>query len=63
MKIAWFTPFSTRSAIGEFSRHITDILAEHAEVEIWTPDTPPLHPTDLRVIGFSPESPRPRGLG
>jgi glycosyltransferase involved in cell wall biosynthesis len=57
MRIAWFTPFSTRSAIGEFSRHITDVLSEHAEVELWTQDTPPLHPTDLRVIGFSSESP------
>jgi glycosyltransferase involved in cell wall biosynthesis len=56
MRIAWFTPFSTRSAIGEFSRHITDVMSEHAEVEIWTQDTPPLHPTDLRVIGFSSES-------
>ncbi len=57
MRIAWFTPFSTRSAIGEFSRHITDVLSEHAEVEIWTQDTPPLHRTDLRVIGFSSDSP------
>jgi glycosyltransferase involved in cell wall biosynthesis len=56
MRIAWFTPFSTRSAIGEFSRHITDVLSGHAEVEIWTPDVEPLHPTDLRVIGFSPGS-------
>jgi glycosyltransferase involved in cell wall biosynthesis len=57
MRIAWFTPFSTRSAIGEFSRHITDILSERAEVEIWTPDLQPLHQTDLRVIGFSSGSP------
>jgi len=56
MRIAWFTPFSNRSAIGEFSRHITDVLSQHAEVEIWTPDVAPLHPTELRVIGFSPES-------
>jgi glycosyltransferase involved in cell wall biosynthesis len=56
MRIAWFTPFSNRSAIGEFSRHITDMLSRHVEVEIWTPDVAPLHPTDLRVIGFSPES-------
>jgi glycosyltransferase involved in cell wall biosynthesis len=56
MRIAWFTPFSNRSAIGEFSKHITDILSEHAEVEIWTPDLQPLHQTDLPVIGFSPES-------
>jgi glycosyltransferase involved in cell wall biosynthesis len=58
MRIAWFTPFSTRSAIGEFSRHITDVLAEHEEVVIWTPETAPLHPTDLQVINFSAESPR-----
>jgi glycosyltransferase involved in cell wall biosynthesis len=56
MRIAWFTPFSNRSAIGEFSRHITDVLSQYVEVEIWTPDIEPLHPTDLRVIGFSPES-------
>jgi glycosyltransferase involved in cell wall biosynthesis len=63
MRIAWFTPFSTRSAIGEFSRHITDVLSEHAEVEIWTHDTPPLHHTDLPVVGFSPESPDLELLG
>jgi glycosyltransferase involved in cell wall biosynthesis len=57
MRIAWFTPFSNRSAIGEFSRHITDVLSDHAEVEIWTQDTGALHPTDLRVIGFSSSSP------
>ena len=57
MRIAWFTPFSNRSAIGEFSRHITDVLSDHAEVEIWTQDTGPLHPTELRVIGFSSSSP------
>ena len=29
MKVAWFTPLSTRSAIGEFSPHVTPALAEH----------------------------------
>ena len=38
MRIAWFTPFSTRSAIGDFSQHITAALAAHAEVDIWTAD-------------------------
>jgi len=57
MKIAWFTPFSVRSAIGEFSRHVTRTLVEHADVEIWTPDAPPLLATDLKVVPFVPEAP------
>jgi glycosyltransferase involved in cell wall biosynthesis len=56
MRIAWFTPLSTHSAIGEFSEHVTDMLSEHAEVELWTQDTPPLRHTDLPVIGFSSDS-------
>jgi glycosyltransferase involved in cell wall biosynthesis len=56
VRIAWFTPFSTRSAIGEFSAHVTRVLARHAEVEIWTSDEPPYWDTELRVIGFSQES-------
>lgn len=56
MRIAWFTPFSSRSAIGDFSRHVTAALAEHAEVEIWTQDVAPLHQTDLQVIGFTSRS-------
>jgi glycosyltransferase involved in cell wall biosynthesis len=56
MRIAWFTPLSTRSAIGEFSCHVARALSEFAEVEIWTSDEPPHHPTDLRVIGYSRDS-------
>jgi glycosyltransferase involved in cell wall biosynthesis len=63
MRIAWFTPFSTRSAIGEFSCHITDALSEHEEVEIWTPDAGPLHQTELPVMRFSAGSPRLELLG
>jgi glycosyltransferase involved in cell wall biosynthesis len=53
VRIAWFTPLSTRSAIGEFSIHVAAALAELAEVEIWTADEPPHHATHLRVISFS----------
>src|SRR5262249_41450726 len=56
MTIAWFTPFSTRSAIGEFSLHVAERLADHAHVEIWTQDTERLRQTDLNVIGFSSAS-------
>ena len=52
MSLAWFTPFSTQSAIGEFSRHVTAALAQHADVDIWTADRGPLRDSDLRVICF-----------
>jgi glycosyltransferase involved in cell wall biosynthesis len=56
VRIAWFTPLSTRSAIGEFSVHVTAELARLAEVEIWTSDEPPYHATGLPVIGYSSDS-------
>jgi glycosyltransferase involved in cell wall biosynthesis len=52
MKIAWFTPLSTRSAIGEFSCHVTRALAELADVELWTADEPPHCRTDLPVVRY-----------
>ena len=36
MRIAWFTPYSSRSAIGRYSRIVTTELARLHEVEIWT---------------------------
>jgi glycosyltransferase involved in cell wall biosynthesis len=56
MRIAWFTPLSSRSAIGEFSVHVTAALSAFAEIEIWTSDEPPYHPTELPVIPYSYES-------
>jgi glycosyltransferase involved in cell wall biosynthesis len=56
MRIAWFTPLSIRSAIGEFSCHVTNALSDSAEVEIWTSDEPPYQPTDLPVITYSRDS-------
>lgn len=52
MKIAWFTPLSTRSAIGEFSCHVTRAVAELADVELWTADEPPYCRTDLPVVRY-----------
>ena len=49
MRIAWFTPFSVRSAIAEFSRHIVDALAEYADVTLWTVSgDEAMRPTRLR---------------
>jgi glycosyltransferase involved in cell wall biosynthesis len=55
-RIAWFTPLSVQSAIGEFSVHVTAELAKLADVEIWTSDEPPYHTTDVPVIGYSRDS-------
>jgi glycosyltransferase involved in cell wall biosynthesis len=56
MRIAWFTPLAARSAIGEFSCHVTRALSEFADVEIWTADEPPHLPTKLPVIPYSRDS-------
>jgi glycosyltransferase involved in cell wall biosynthesis len=53
MRIAWFTPFHERSAIGEFSQHVTAALAKLADVEIWTSDDAPLLLSDLPLVGYS----------
>lgn len=62
MKIAWFTPLSRRSAIGEFSVHVTAELAKFAEVELWTSDEAPLLETGLPVVRYRPGSSELGGL-
>lgn len=59
MRIAWFTPFSARSGIGEFSHHLVPVLARHAEVEIWTADADPLYESALPVLRFGGGRPLP----
>lgn len=53
MKIAWFTPFSCKSAIGMVSRDICEKLSEKEEVDIWTHDTSDIISTKLKVNSFS----------
>jgi glycosyltransferase involved in cell wall biosynthesis len=54
MRIAWFTPFRKVSAIGRFSRLVTDRLAQETQVDLWLaePDTEDLHETALRIIRY-----------
>lgn len=52
MRIAWLTPYSARSAIGEFSLRVTAALAERADVELYTADAEPLHPAWLPLVRF-----------
>ena len=53
MKIAWFTPFKKASAIGHFSRSVTNQLAKHAQVDLWLADSEDLHETALRIIPYT----------
>lgn len=53
MKIAWFTPFSVKSAIGRFSQGVTAELAKRASVEIFCFDAGPTHATSVPVRKFS----------
>ncbi|HSS81236.1 MAG TPA: GNAT family N-acetyltransferase [Gaiellaceae bacterium] len=52
MKVAWFTPLSTRSAVGEFSLHVTTALAEHCTVDLWVSDHDVHRQTELRTFLF-----------
>lgn len=54
MKIAWFSPFRKVSAIGRFSRLVTENLAGDADVDLWVPESrsDELHETDLHKIHF-----------
>lgn len=54
MKIAWFTPFWRHSAIGTFSRHVTERLSRVAEVELWIPEAQDCQNTDLPIVEFDP---------
>lgn len=54
MKIAWFTPFSTTSAIGRASSLITAELGKLAEVDIWHPEAQHTYHTPLKTIAYPP---------
>jgi glycosyltransferase involved in cell wall biosynthesis len=52
MRIAWFTPFSGGSAVGEYSRRITDMLARSNDVELWLATSEDITKTELGVIDY-----------
>lgn len=55
MNIAWFTPFSKKSAIGKYSQIITDELNKHCTVHLWVPQHDDLLDTalEIRIISNS----------
>ncbi len=59
MRIAWFTPCATWSAIGEFSRHVTAELSKFAERRFldFLRRAEPGRSTELRTVFFSAEGP------
>jgi glycosyltransferase involved in cell wall biosynthesis/GNAT superfamily N-acetyltransferase len=57
VRVAWFTPFSSRSAIAEYSDHVTRALAKRCVVELWIAGAEDVRETPLPVIDFA-ASPR-----
>lgn len=57
MNLAWFTPFSTASAIGRFSQAVTGELSKHVRVDLWVSGGEDLLPTSLPVLDYNPEVP------
>ena len=56
-RVAWFSPLSARSAVGDFSRHVTEELARIADVELWTADRGPVRGSSVPVTRFDPAVP------
>jgi glycosyltransferase involved in cell wall biosynthesis len=52
MKIAWFSPFSQKSAIGKYSRLITEELTSSCEVHLWVPKDKDLLTTSVTLFQF-----------
>lgn len=53
MRIAWFTPLSRRSAIGDVALRIAEALSGHAYVEIWTTNVERARATELPIVDFT----------
>lgn len=59
MKIAWFTPFNKKSAIGKYSKSAALALSKHADVDIFVFDTSDLHETSLQTIHYDMNNVQP----
>jgi len=54
LKIAWFTPFHTESAIGQVSKLVCEELQKSSEVHVFASEPNETIPTSVPVINFSP---------
>lgn len=55
MKIAWFTPFCKKSAIGHYNQILTDELSKKINIHLWLSDKKELLPTTLKKIFYKPD--------
>lgn len=53
MTIAWFTPFSRKSAIARVSAAVVRELAQVARVDLWYPETAEPRSSPVRAFSFS----------
>ena len=53
MKIAWFTPFSEKSAIGKYSKLATDAISKFAAIDIFISDKENLLKTTMKTIHYT----------
>jgi glycosyltransferase involved in cell wall biosynthesis len=54
LKIAWFTPFHTESAIGQVSKLVCEEIQKSSEVHVFASEHNETIPTSVPVIRFSP---------
>lgn len=52
MKIAWFTPFFKKSAIGHYNQILTNELSKQISVDLWLSDNKELLSTNLKKIFY-----------
>ncbi len=53
MKIAWFTPFCEKSAIGRYNQILTNELSKQIDIDLWLSDNKELLFTDLKKIFYN----------
>lgn len=62
MKIAWFTPFSKKSAIGKYSQIATNELAKDCKIDLWLFEKKNLLHTVLRIVYYKSDEDLARRL-
>lgn len=53
MKIAWFTPFSRKSAIGKYSQIATNKLIEYCDIDLWLFEDENLLETSIPAVFYN----------
>ena len=56
MRVAWFTPFNKKSAIGRYSKAASLALSRYADVNLFITDDKDSHETSLRKVIFKSDN-------